>query len=576
MKNSLISFVKEKTENAFKSTLNIKDVEIDVTESNRPDLGQFQCNSAMKYGKITKSNPKELAEKICINLIHCVDEDGTSIFRDIFIAGPGFINITLSDKFLSNFVMKSTNELEKIGHGKTVVLDFGGPNMAKAMHVGHLRSSIIGDSLRRLYEEFGYKTISDAHLGDWGLPMGMLLVGLEMKKIKDSEITLPILEKLYPKMALLCKEDEDIRQKAREYTALLQSKAQPFYKTWEIMRKVSLEMIQENFNRLNVKFDHYFGESNSQDGLKSLKTKLESKKIIERSNGALIIHVEKDSDKKPMPPFMFENRDGGATYGATDLETIETRVNELKADEILYVVDQRQHLHFEQLFRAYKKYKPQCNSQIKHIGFGTLNGPDNKPFKTRDGGVMRLEMLLDMVYEKALQKINESSKEFSNDEKSQIANCIMLATLKFADLSTPRMSDYIFDLEKFSSFQGFTGPYLIYTAVRINALLKKANKEDLEISKPYEIKSVEERNLMLQITKLHDVAIKSIKDSSPHILCQYAFDLAQSFSILYTNHKILSENDDTRRKNLLQLSIKTKSMLEKVLNILGISVPEKM
>jgi arginyl-tRNA synthetase len=566
---TLIKELQEIFDEGFSSVLNDAIVS-EITLSNRPEFGQFQCNSAMRYAKEAKMNPRALAEKV----IACIQDN--SPLHTLSIQGPGFINFSLEDAFLADILKKTPPDyIPPLGMGKSVVLDFGGPNMAKAMHVGHLRSCIIGESLQRLYKAFGYTTISDVHLGDWGLPMGMLLVGLEKDNISIDDISITLLEELYPKMALLCKDDESLRQKAREYTARLQKKEDPFYDVWKKMRAVSLDMIQENFKRLQVHFDHYFGESHAQDGLESLTNLLNKKGLLELDEGAHIIHVEKEDDKKPVPPLMIQNRDGGATYGATDLETLRWRAHEFSPEEILYVVDQRQHLHFEQVFRAYKRFDPSSHLCLKHVGFGTLNGPDNKPFKTRDGGVMRLEMLLDMVLEQAKMRLDEGGKEYEEEEKNHIAQCIMLATLKFADLSTPRLSDYIFDVDKFSSFQGFTGPYLLYTHVRITALLKKHGSEvDLShLSLPV---SSEERELMILLTRMNDTALKALEEAAPHLLCHYAYDVAQAFSTFYAHHPILSEQDKERKNHLLALSLYTQKILQKLLFILGIPIPERM
>jgi len=560
-----------------------------VQASDRPDLAQFQCNGALAAAKQAKANPRAIAEKIAARL------KSDPLFAKVEIAGPGFINLDVTDEALAARIAVMAKEKRlgapQTGAGRTVVIDFGGPNVAKPMHVGHLRSSVIGDSLQRLFRANGWHVVSDVHLGDWGLQMGQLISEIEIEGLapvyfnvnfvgpypEQSPVTMDELETLYPRAAAACKADPARLEAARRATVDLQAGRPGYRALWRHFVKVSEAGMSREFASLGVRFDLWKGESSVDALIAPMIEDLKARGLTEVSEGALVIAVARPDDKKPMPPLLLVKSEGGVLYGTTDLATIVERVREQDPDLILYVVDQRQHGHFEQVFRAASLAGLSGKAVLEHAGFGTMNGPDGKPFKTRAGGVMKLYDLIAMATEVAQKRLAEQEldAEIGPEERAEIARMVGIATIKFADLSNHRTTDYIFDLERFSRFEGKTGPYLQYAAVRIRSILRKAKPEDLKGSHAI-MRAPEERALILQLLALPEAMAAAEDKRAPNLLCDYAFDLAQKFSRFYAEHHVLNESDAALRAARLGLCGLVLAVFTKVLDLLGIEVPQRM
>ncbi len=533
---------------------------------------QFQCNGAMPSAKIARKNPRVIAQDIIDQI---KDKD---IFEDISVGGAGFINITLNEGYIKTHIENLINDphfgISPIGAKHSIVLDYGGPNIAKAMHVGHLRSSIIGDSLRRMCQYAGYNAIGDVHMGDWGTPMGMILSELDLMNY-DGEITMEMLAEIYPKASNACKEDEQRMALARAATHKLQNGDAEYTKRWREFIDVSITGMKKNFNALGVHFDEWKGESDAHPFIEDMIEDLKSKDIAIESAGALVVPVKKDSDKKELPPLILLKSDGAVLYGTTDLATILERIKNHNPVKIIYVVDQRQALHFQQVFRAARKsgIAPEGKIELIHAGFGTMNGSDGKPFKTRAGGVMRLEELISMAIEKAQIRLDEAelAKDMDRAERDIVAHKIAIAAIKFADLQNNRSADYIFDIDRMTSFEGKTGPYLLYQVVRIKSLLRRVGMQG-EITKITD----KDRALAFLLSELPDHFDSAMKLYAPHILCDYAFKLAQEFSSFYGNCHILSESDEALKLSRLALCQQTYKQLSLILNLLGIEIPDRM
>ncbi len=558
-----------------------------VTLSDRPDLAQFQCNGALAAAKQAKANPRAIAEKIAARL------KADPLFAKVEIAGPGFSNLDVTDEALAAQMgaMAKDGRLgaPRTGEGKTLVIDFGGPNVAKPMHVGHLRSAIIGDSLQRLFRANGWNVVSDVHLGDWGLQMGQLISEIEIEGTApvyfdmnyvgpypdESPVTMDDLEVLYPRASAACKADPARLEAARRATVDLQAGRPGYRALWRHFVKVSETGLTREFGSLGVKFDLWNGESSVDALIPAMVEDLKTRGLAELSEGALVVPVAEPADKKEMPPLLLVKSEGGVLYGTTDLATIIERVKDQNPDLILYIVDQRQHMHFEQVFRAARKAGLNGKAALEHAGFGTMNGPDGKPFKTRAGGVMKLFDLIAMGTEVAQKRLSEQNLDADIDvaERAEIARKVGIATIKFADLSNHRATDYIFDLERFSRFEGKTGPYLQYAAVRIRSILRKAKSEQAGHTI---MRSPEERAVILQLLALPEAMAAAEDKRAPNILCDYVFDLAQKFSRFYTQHHVLNESDPGLRAARLGLCGLTLSALVRMLDILGIEVPERM
>jgi arginyl-tRNA synthetase len=563
----------------------------EVVVSARPDLGQFQCNGALAAAKATRANPRQLAEKVVQHL------ELPRVFRDVSLAGPGFLNLTLTDAYLAAHVgeMEADPRLgcPAVPRALRIVLDYGGPNIAKPMHVGHLRAAIIGESLKRLARFLGHHVVGDVHLGDWGLQMGMVIAELARRQPDlpyfdpescgpfppESPVTSGELEELYPTASQRAKDDPDFAEKARQATFELQQGRPGYRALWRHLVDVSVAELQADYGRLGVAFDLWLGESDAQARIPGLVERLRREGHARESEGALVVDVAEPGDAKEIPPLLLLKSDGAALYGTTDLATLDQRVEELGAELVLYVVDKRQADHFVQVFRAARKagiVPPGVG--LEHIGFGTMNGPDGRPFKTRAGGVMKLRDLLDLVTDKARERIREAgvARDYPPDEVERIAHRVGVATLKYADLSNHRAKDYVFDLDRFSAFEGRTGPYLLYTAVRTRSILRKAAEAGLAPGPLLPPGGDAERGVMLVASRLPDVLAAAFEHRAPNILCEYAYELATAFTRFYQEHHILSEADAARQASWLGLCDLTVRILLQVLDLLGIGVPERM
>ncbi|MCL2843906.1 MAG: arginine--tRNA ligase [Chitinivibrionia bacterium] len=554
-----------------------------VVKSQRPDLCQFQCNGALAAAKTLGKNPREIGQKVADILSKNAD------FAKIEIAGAGFINITLKDEVIEKILSGET--LQNNNSAQTIVLDFGGPNVAKPMHVGHLRSAIIGDCLRRLFKHLGYKVIADNHLGDWGTQMGMLICKTQEKYPdlpyfdekfsgeypQNPPFDIAELELLYPQASKECKENADKMAAAVKATDELQQGRAGYVALWKHFVNLSVATLKNDFEQLGVEFDYWLGESFYMDRMKEVVKYLKKENYATESQGALVIEVAEPTDTKEYPPVLLVKSGGGFLYATSDIATIDYRVKEFSPNRVCYVVDKRQSLHFEQVFRAVKKSKIAGQDLLlEHIGFGTVNGQDGKPYKTREGGVMKLADLINLVINKAKERIEEANlaANETEEEKAKIAKMVGISALKFADLSNYRLSDYVFDLDKFCAFEGKTGPYLLYTAVRIKSIIRKCAEAKITSG---EIKITDnDRDLLLEIGRLGDVLESAGVDCSPNYLCDYIYGLSQEFNRFYNSSPILHEKDEILQKSRLAIAEKTLKTIETVLAVLGIDIPERM
>ena len=553
--------------------------------TNRPDLGEYQINDAMQLAKKYHKNPREIAEDITEKL------EELNIFTNINIAGPGFINVSLSDEFLINIIEKMSTNIESNidkQEKKTIVLDYGGANVAKALHVGHLRSANIGEALKRLARLLGHTVISDAHLGDYGRPLGLVI--LEIKKRYPNleyfneeytgdykDIELPItnkdLEEIYPIASTKAKEDEAYLEEARIITTKLQNHERGYYDIWQRIIEISKEEIKKVYDELNVYYDLWEGESNAAEYVDELIEILESKNLVEISDGAKIIDVKEEDDKSPMPPLLLVKSNGSISYETTDLATILERKKKIDPDEIWYCVDGRQQLHYEQVFRATRKANLVSDDvKLEYIGFGTMNGKDGKPFKTRDGGVMSLKSLIDEVKKETEKRINKDIVAEENIEET--VDNIAISTLKYADLIPFRTTDYIFDPEKFSEVEGKTGPYLLYSTVRMASLLNKAKDEKQTTYK--KVKNKTDRDIILTLLELPNVLTRSFEMKSLNEIADYLYDLTSKYNKFYSENKVLTEEDEDLKESWLVLTNTVYKANLLLLDTLGLKVPEKM
>ncbi len=582
-----MSIIKELT-NDIKSHLKSAGYEVEdilFVPSNRSDLGDYQLNDAMKLAKIYHESPRDIATKIVKEL------EADKRFTNINIAGPGFINITLTDEFLRDSLNKiylNTNEnIDKLPP-KKIVLDYGGANVAKALHVGHLRSADIGEALKRLARVLGYEVISDAHLGDYGRPLGLVI--LEIKKRYPelayfnenyqgdySEIDLPItnkdLEEIYPIASSKAKEDENYLEEARIITMKLQNHEKGYYDIWQKIIGISKEEIKKIYDEINVSFDLWEGESDAAEYIEELLEILEKKGIVEESNGAKIINVETEEDAKPMPPLLLVKSNNTVSYETTDLATILERQKKFAPDEIWYCVDGRQELHFDQVFRTTRMAKlVPDDTKLEFIGFGTMNGTDGKPFKTRDGGVMTLKGLIELVTNEILDRINKDMVE--EKDRLKTAKEIAIATLKYTDLLPFRTTDYIFEVDKFSDFEGKTGPYLLYSTIRMNSLLQKA--KEVSYNKIILLETKTEKELAHILLRLPLVLQKSLEMKSLNEISEYIYKLTALYNKFYSENKILIEENESLKESRLVLTKLVYDTNILLLDILGITVPKKM
>ena len=568
-----------------------------VTLSNRPDLCEYQCNGAMAAAKEYKKAPFMIADEVAAKLAEA------SMFSMTESVKPGFLNLKLDEAFLASYVADMQKDEGRVGcekakNPKTIMIDYGGPNVAKPLHVGHLRSAIIGESIKRIGKFAGHKVIGDVHLGDWGLQMGLIITELKLRQPdlvyfdenfegeypKEAPFTISELEEIYPTASKKSKEDEAYKEAAMQATYELQNGRKGYQALLSHILNVSVTDLKKNYENLNVSFELWKGESDAQPYIPAMVQKMKDDGFAYVSDGALVVDVKEDTDTKEIPPCMILKSDGASLYNTTDLATIVWREEDYDPDEIIYVVDKRQELHFVQVFRCARKtglVKPE--TELKFLGFGTMNGKDGKPFKTRDGGVMRLEYLVSEIDNEMLKKITENQKAkenlgISEEEAKETAKTVALAAIKYGDLSNQASKDYIFDIDRFTSFEGNTGPYILYTIVRIKSILHKyhdlgKSAEGAVITSAH---SESEKNLMLEISKFNAVIDGAFADTAPHKICSYIYDLANAFNSFYHETKIMSEEDETVQKSYIRLLELTKSVLETSIDLLGFSAPERM
>ena len=554
-----------------------------LNPSNRPDLGDYQYNGAMSLAKIYHDNPMNIATKI---------KDSIKDFNElksVSVANPGFINIKLSDEFLIDFANETLKDITSnynLGINKTIFLDYGGPNVAKVLHVGHLRSANIGQALNNLCKAVGCTTISDIHLGDWGRPMGMVILEIKTRypnlayfqddyngEDVDFNLTNEDLLELYPTATTKAKENESIMEEARKINLELQNKHKGYYALWQKIVKVSVDEIKKIYQDLNVDFDLWEGESDNSLYMDELFNYLYGKNIIEKSNGAEVINVLEETDNKEIPPLILVKSNGAISYEATDLAAIWERVHKYILDEIWYIVDKRQELHFTQVFRAAQKSDiVKDNTKLIFNGFGTMNGPDGKPFKTRDGGVMPLKDLLDSVTKVCSKRLMESIQE----NRNEIAKTIAVAAIKYADLLPNRTTDYNFDIEKFTDLNGKTGTYLLYSCVRMNSLLKKAIEQQNNFKDIKILTTENERKILLAMLDLKRIIKRSFENRSLNEICEYLYKITNIYNNFYAENKVLTEENANIKTSWLALTKLIYDNNKYLLNILGINIPEKM
>lgn len=558
-----------------------------VTVSDRPDLCEFQCNGAMPAAKTAHKAPFMIADDVVAVLKE------SDVFESVESVKPGFINMKINKEYLAQHIdeMRQTEKLGVTGTHEAlkVVMDYGGPNVAKPLHIGHLRSAIIGESIKRIYRYFGDEVIGDIHLGDWGLQMGLIIAELQERKPdlpyfddnftgeypKEAPFTISELEEIYPTASAKSKEDEVFAKKAHDATYLLQQHKRGYAALWDHIMHVSVTDLKRNYENLNVSFDIWMGESDAEPYIPPMLEKLEQQGALVESDGAKVIPVQEETDKKEIPPCILVKSDGATLYATTDLATIVQRMEDFHPDKLLYLTDKRQSLHFEQVFRAARKtgiVNP--DTQLQHIGFGTMNGKDGKPFKTRSGGVMRLETLIADITRYVSEKIAENDT-LSAEEAEKTAKQIAIAALKYGDLSNLATKDYIFDLERFAAFEGDTGPYLLYTIVRIKSILGRYGKDYAD----YKITVADNdsaKALQLAISKMPEQLSNAYRDSAPNIICAYAYELAGAVNKFYHETRILSEENEEKQQGYIALIALAKRALEECIDLLGFSAPERM
>lgn len=543
--------------------------------SGRPDLCQFQCNGALPNAKLFKKSPMVIANEV----VSLLADD--AMIEKVEVAAPGFINIILSDEFLVSYLTQVFNDshlgIPQAEHNEVVVLDYGNPNVAKPLHVGHLRSTIIGESLKRIIMATGRTAIGDVHLGDWGLPMGLILAELDERYGTDiPTLTTDMLNEIYPFASKKSKIDESFLEKARTFTAQLQKKDPYLTEIWKKMIQLSVDDIRITFDRLNATFDYWYGESDSSNYVPELLNILRDKELLTNSEGAQVVMIAEDDDKSTIPPVIIIKSNGSEGYATTDVATIIQRQRDFNPDKIWYVVDHRQNLHFTQVFRAARKAElVPHNTELTHLCFGTVNGKDGKPFKTRDGGVMQLSELLDSVTEYAYQKMR-TSNVFDEHERRENAEKIGVAAIKFGDLINHYSKDCIFDIDKFMASEGKTGVYLLYVIARINSILRKIPTSELPEKKINGIYSDSERDLIMVLSLSGIAFVSAYNEKAPNIVCENAYKIAVAFSKFYQENHIINEDNMEKKQSWLTLCEITKQVLEKHLYVLGIESVERM
>ena len=561
-----------------------------VGVSNRPDLCEFQCNGAMAGAKQYHKAPIMIANEVAAKL------EGSSVFEEAAAVAPGFLNLKLKKEFLRELLEVVAKEpkfgLEAPEKPKTIIIDYGGANVAKPLHVGHLRSAVIGGSVKRINRYVGHKVIGDAHLGDWGLQMGLVIVGLkerypdwvyfdesyEGEYPEEAPFTISELEEIYPESSKRSKTDAEYKAKAMEATYKYQQGVRGYWALGMKIREVSIKDLRKNYDALNTAFELWNGESTIKDLIPEMVQYMKDGGYAYISDGALVVDVKEETDTKEMPPCMILKSDGASLYNTTDLATILDRVRNYNPDQIIYLTDKRQDLYFQQVFRCARKtklVKPEVD--LKWIGFGTVNGADGKPFKTRDGGVMRLEQLIKDTQDEMFRKIREG-REMSEEEAKKTADQVALAALMYGDLSNQAAKDYIFDLEKFTSFEGDTGPYILYTIVRIKSILAKFAEQggDVAAAKLNVVQSDAEKALVMQLLQFNSMMEGAATELAPHRVCAFVYELANDFNHFYHETKIITEEDETKKAGWIALLSLTKNVMLDCISVLGFEAPEKM
>lgn len=585
----LLDMITEEMEEAFEKA-GYDRAYAKVTLSNRPDLCEYQCNGAMAGAKTYKKAPIMIAKDVVSQIGNegCVSEAEA--------VNPGFINLKINDKYLASYLNDMAEEdtlgLEKAEKPEMIVIDYGGPNVAKPLHVGHLRSAIIGESVKRICRAMGHKVLGDIHMGDWGYQMGLIITELKKRQPNlpyfdenfqgeypsEAPFTIGELEEIYPTASAYAKEHEEYREEALHATYLLQNGHRGYTAIWKHIMQVSVTDLKKNYANLNVDFDLWKGEADAQAYIPDMIERLKEEGFARIDEGALVIDVKEETDTKEIPPCMIQKSDGASLYGTTDLATLVQREKDYHPDQVIYVVDKRQELHFTQVFRAAKKtgIVPE-ETRLRFLGFGTMNGKDGKPFKTREGGVMRLENLILEINEEMYRKITDN-RTVSDEEAKETARIVGMSAIKYGDLSNQASKDYVFDVDRFTSFEGNTGPYILYTIVRIKSILHKYEEmgkalTGLAVSGAH---SDSEKALMLEIAKYNAVMETAYEETAPHKICAYIYDLANAFNRFYHETKILAEEDEKVQESYIALLILTKRVLEACIDILGFEAPERM
>ena len=561
-----------------------------VTISNRPDLCEYQCNGAMAGAKQYKKAPIMIANDVAAKL------EGSKVFAKVEAVAPGFLNLTLENAFVGEYI-KEMRMAEKFGveepeKVREIVIDYGGPNVAKPLHVGHLRSAVIGESVKRISRYMGHNVTGDIHLGDWGQPMGLIMNELKIRNPElvyfdenytgeypeEPPFTISELEEIYPFASKRSKEDSEYKENAMACTFKLQSGVRGYRALWNHIITASVTDLKKNYENLNVEFDLWNGESAVHDLIPGMVDYMKKEGHAYLSDGALVVDVKEETDTKEVPPCMILKSDGAALYNTTDLATIMMRMEQNKPDELIYVVDKRQELYFDQVFRCARKTKlVNEDTKMKFLGFGTMNGKDGKPFKTREGGVMRLENLIKEINEEMFKKIIEN-RDVEEAEARETAKIVGLSALKYGDLSNQASKDYIFDIDRFTSFEGDTGPYILYTTVRIKSILNKymeygGKVESAMIQAPV---NQSEKQLMMELAKFNTSMEAAYEETAPHKVCSYIYDLANAFNHFYHETKILTEEDEAKKAGWIALLALTRDVLETCADLLGFKVPERM
>lgn len=561
-----------------------------VTLSNRPDLCEYQCNGAMAGAKTYRKAPIMIANDVVDNLKE------SKYLEEVNAVNPGFINMKLNKKFVADYLNQMKSEeslgLEKTENPRMIVVDYGGPNVAKPLHVGHLRSAIIGESVKRIARKMGHKVLGDIHLGDWGYQMGLIITELKKRQPElpyfdedfagnypeEAPFTIGELEEIYPTASAKAKEDEVYREEALHATYLLQNGHKGYTAIWNHIMQVSVSDLKKNYANLNVEFDLWKGESDAQAYIPDMIERLKEEGFAHVDEGALVIDVQEETDTKEIPPCMIQKSDGASLYGTTDLATLVQRVQDYHLDQVIYIADKRQELHFLQVFRAAKKtgIVPE-KTDLHFLGFGTMNGKDGKPFKTREGGVMRLENLIAEITEEMYKKITDN-RTVEEAEAQATAKVVGMSAIKYGDLSNQASKDYVFDVDRFTSFEGNTGPYILYTIVRIKSILNKYQAEGkaldgLQIEAAH---NDSEKALMLEVLKYNEVIENAFEEMAPHKICAFIYDLANAFNRFYHETKILAEENESVQKSYVALLVLTKQILESCIDVLGFEAPERM